>query len=697
MRSSFHLFWASSLSLTLLSACQMSPASVAVMPEDRPAQAISQAVSQELSQGTVRVHILSTAPQAFSTQALNAQAAAYVLAEITGPGIEAPIRPTGADTQGLLPLNTSNPVAQFAQVPYGPARQISLRFYTAEKQALAGAHVQGVLHVFSDLAEGEATFRTTPTAQIMALLWPSLAGTSQATTFNIQALQAEIDQWTGWTSQSGYHYTEHPTLLNVNAIANALTQANFDIEAVTFDPTFVQTAATVSGTLEGLAFGDTARLSLEDPSSLAFESAENGAFQFSQVLPGTWRLTPTWQNPLLTGAIHNAQDQPYGAPDLTLSPGQNVNVGVLRYTYPQPVLTQATLSQNTGRKTLTVSGSAFHPTAQAHQVLIDGQGVAVARQKLADQQLKLSLPPGLAAGTHQLQLQVGTAVSAPIDFTLNQAEPERFMLFVAPVNGYRRVHRIKLDGTGLQQLTTAPAGQETQPALSPDGTRFIYRYSTCHCSGAFRVADILNEPNANPTELIPAQGQRYEYLPQWSPDGTQITFHSNRAGGTVSQIYTMNANGSQIQRVNQSNEESTAPTWNSEGEIVFSGTYNTGAEVDLQQISPAGTNLRFVTETTGVNAAKEQAPRYAPDFSQLAYTVEDPQTASRYRLYVKDLSTGQTRLVSDDIKNPVVAWQDASTLVFERFSVAGIYRIQTDGSGLAAFPGLPSGAENPAF
>lgn len=689
-----------SVSLALCSvACQPpdSESPQPITPTLPESQTQSQSQSQSQSQGTVKVQIAHQVPSTFQTRGLNLNQVSYVKAELTGPGIDTPLKPTGADAQGLVALaNATQTELAFSQVPYGPARQISLHFYNAQKQAIAGAEVQGVLHVFAAAAEGEVSFRTSPTAQIVAHLWPQISGNAQATTLNLQALQAAVDQWTGWTNNPTYQYTTHPTRLNTQAIADALVQANFDTEALNFEPGFVQASSSASGTIEGLAFGDVARLVIEDPASSPLETATNGAFGFSNIPTGTWRFVPGWKDSELSGPIQDAQNSPYGTPSFSFTAGQNQDLGTLRYQYPQPVLTSVTPSQNPGHKTLSVTGTQFHSRALAHQVLIDGQVVRVARIKTGAGQLRIALPPGLSAGSHQLQLQVGSAVSSPMNFVLDQAEPDRYMVFVARVGNYRRVHRIKTDGTGLQQLTTALAGQETQPALSPDGTRVIYRYSTCSCSGAFRVADILSEPNENPTELIAAQGQRYEYLPQWSFDGSKIVFQSNRAGGSVPQIYTMNANGTQIERVNQSNADSTAPTWSPEGNIVFSASHNT-SEVDLQQITPTGTNLQFLTETTGTNAARERAPRYSPDLTQLAYTVDDPNVASRYHAYVKDLSTGQTRLVSDDIKNPVVAWQDNDTLVFERFTSAGIHRIKTDGSGLSAFPGLPSDAEYPAF
>ncbi len=190
------------------------------------------------------------------------------------------------------------------------------------------------------------------------------------------------------------------------------------------------------------------------------------------------------------------------------------------------------------------------------------------------------------------------------------------------------------DGTLPAQLTTQTSSNSIQPSWSPDGTKIVFasdqNKATCGCWGIYimnsdgtgaaalrvqsgsnsfapaispngtKIAFVSNSPgnydvfvmNINGTNVVnltsnPAndggpQGPD-SYLPpgapsvvpfskvSWSPDGKQITFTSNRTGGTLN-IFTMNADGTNVAQLTTSSANY-APFWLADGtDIAFVST-----------------------------------------------------------------------------------------------------------------------------
>ncbi|MCO4760035.1 MAG: PD40 domain-containing protein [Myxococcales bacterium] len=71
--------------------------------------------------------------------------------------------------------------------------------------------------------------------------------------------------------------------------------------------------------------------------------------------------------------------------------------------------------------------------------------------------------------------------------------------------------------------------------------------------------------------------------PSWSPDGTRLAFVSNRTGRP--QIYTMNADGSNVQRMTFAGPYNTGPDWGADNKIVYSGLR--GSAVDILTVDMA--------------------------------------------------------------------------------------------------------------
>lgn len=114
-------------------------------------------------------------------------------------------------------------------------------------------------------------------------------------------------------------------------------------------------------------------------------------------------------------------------------------------------------------------------------------------------------------------------------------------------------------------LTNLTAGMHlagNKPDWSPDGSRLVFSAFPDNENDAelYTVdpdaADLRKLTDNNPTDFANLAN---EYEPRWSPDGTQIAFYADYDG--VFQVYLMNADGSNIQRLTYSEFTASNPCW----------------------------------------------------------------------------------------------------------------------------------------
>jgi uncharacterized repeat protein (TIGR01451 family) len=176
--------------------------------------------------------------------------------------------------------------------------------------------------------------------------------------------------------------------------------------------------------------------------------------------------------------------------------------------------------------------------------------------------------------------------------------------FASNRNGSYDIFIMNADGSGLTQLTTDPASDETQPAWSPDGVRIAF----------VRDADIwvMNADGSNPIGLHTIDlGSEFDFSssPAWSPDGGQIAYERDGA------IWVMNADGSG-QHPLITNGTNADPAWSPDGtQIGFSRAVEGGS--DLWRYAVGGGSEVNLTNDTG--AASDTEPAWTPDGSEVVF------------------------------------------------------------------------------
>ncbi|GAA0735283.1 amidohydrolase family protein [Sphingomonas japonica] len=281
--------------------------------------------------------------------------------------------------------------------------------------------------------------------------------------------------------------------------------------------------------------------------------------------------------------------------------------------------------------------------------------------------------------------------------------------------------------------------------VSPDGQRIAFTL----------LGDIYTMPITGGTPTRIAEGLAWEVHPRWSPDGRRIAFTSDRAGGD--NIWLMNADGSDKRQLTKEDFRLlNQPTWSPDGRFIAAKKhFTTGrslgtGEIWLYHVAGGG-GVQLVKRVSEEHQKELGEPVYAPDgrsiyftrnvtpgpifeyaqdsnsdlFDIERYDLDTGETttavsglggsvrptpspdgtriafvrreATRSKLYVKDLVSGEERKIYDaldqDVQEtwavtgvyPNMDWTpDSASLVF--WAGGKIMRVDADGSNARAIP-----------
>ncbi len=124
---------------------------------------------------------------------------------------------------------------------------------------------------------------------------------------------------------------------------------------------------------------------------------------------------------------------------------------------------------------------------------------------------------------------VSVSTAHPIMSTTESIEVLRlspdgqWLAFDSDRSGNMDIYKMRVDGTGLQQLTRDPA-DDFRPSWSPDGREIAFHSWRSGNRDSYVIAA------DGSAERIIASGPAHEYSGTFSPDGSQIAFDSDRSG-----------------------------------------------------------------------------------------------------------------------------------------------------------------------
>ena len=189
---------------------------------------------------------------------------------------------------------------------------------------------------------------------------------------------------------------------------------------------------------------------------------------------------------------------------------------------------------------------------------------------------------------------------------------------------------------------------------------------------------------AETTKLVTGPGENGR--PKCSPDGSKIAFVSTRDGNR--EIYVMNSDGTNQQRVTSSPQVEGDIAWSPNGtDIAFARWVEGSRHVsDIYLIRTDGTNERQLTRGPGEN----KHPSWSPDGTRLAFQSSGSDDGGTSSISESDIyamnvdGTDQRRLTFYPEQDTEPEWSpDGEAIVFSSGRKDGIYVMRPDGTELA--------------
>jgi tol-pal system beta propeller repeat protein TolB len=210
--------------------------------------------------------------------------------------------------------------------------------------------------------------------------------------------------------------------------------------------------------------------------------------------------------------------------------------------------------------------------------------------------------------------------------------------FSSRESGNFEIYSIQVNGKKMNRLTKGP-GSLFAPELSPNGQQIVF---TNDSAGKKQGIWIMNANGDDPHPIT----KHNDIDPTWSPDGTLIAFASSRSG--TRQLFTMQADGSNIRQVTNLNEMGGRSTWSPDGtKLAFYAGPADGHNIYV--INLDGTGLVQLTQ-----GGDNLGPSWSPDGNWIAFTSFRDGNNEIYLMHPD--GTQQTRLTDNLISDWQPRW-----------------------------------------
>ncbi len=201
----------------------------------------------------------------------------------------------------------------------------------------------------------------------------------------------------------------------------------------------------------------------------------------------------------------------------------------------------------------------------------------------------------------------------------------RNIAFVSARTGYSDINLMDGDGSNYRRVTSL-RGEVLSLTWSPDGQKIAFDFVPTERL-KLHVMDIyVLALGGGGMQQIAEGGVQ----PAWSPNGKRIAFASNRDGN--SEIYVMNADGSDAQRLTNHKAEDLFPAWSSEGnKIAF--VSNRDGNYQIYVMDADGSTVRQLTRSKKLSC---WWPSWAADGRTIAFHATSPR--GNRQIYLIDAS-----------------------------------------------------------
>ena len=243
------------------------------------------------------------------------------------------------------------------------------------------------------------------------------------------------------------------------------------------------------------------------------------------------------------------------------------------------------------------------------------------------------------------------------DFAPSWSPDGKRIAFVSERDGHVHVHGwpvceiyvMDADGGNQQNLTNDP-NDDRQPSWSPDGKRIVFT-SWRDGLAIDRVPTseiyVMDADGGNPQNLT--NHRHHDRDPSWSPDGKQIAFSATRDGhfendfGITEEIYVMDADGKNQQRLTENRKIDWDPVWSPDSQRIAFASDRKGdlQNFEIYVMDADGGNLQRLTE----NREYDWSPSWSPDGQRIVFMSERDGNSE---IYVMDADGGNPQNLTNN-------------------------------------------------
>ncbi len=283
--------------------------------------------------------------------------------------------------------------------------------------------------------------------------------------------------------------------------------------------------------------------------------------------------------------------------------------------------------------------------------------------------------------------------------------------FTSGRSGNAEIYVMNADGGNQLNLTNHPDG-DANPAWSPDGKRIVFMSDR---DGHVNIHDfpnydiyVMDADGGNQLNLT--NDPHDDRSPSWSPDGKHIVFSSDRDNNRDHniEIYVMDADSGNLQRLTNNLTEDQYPSWSPDGKrIAFSarrdGHFENefGITYEIYVMDADGGNEQRLTE----NRNNDWDPSWSPDGKRIAFEADRKGDVVNWDIYVMAADGGNPQNVTENrVYDSSPSWSpDGERIVFssnrDRDDIlnSDIYVMDADGGNLQNITNNPHSDGSPAW
>ena len=234
---------------------------------------------------------------------------------------------------------------------------------------------------------------------------------------------------------------------------------------------------------------------------------------------------------------------------------------------------------------------------------------------------------------------------AAIAVDAQSAPPRKIAYTYGGGAGSSTINVINEDGTGEAQLTNEGFNDDSA-CWSPDGSQIAFH------SNRFGGLSNIYRMNADGSGIVPLTDFALPFnnvTPAWSPDGTKIIFTSDRGGSGRAEIWIMNADGTNPVKLTTNVVLGSGsvfsfdfnPQWSPDGtKIVFSSNRDGIGNPEIYVMNADGSNPTRLTN----NSAEDKVPSWLPDGQHISFS---SRGGGRNGIYVIDVNGANDHKISD--------------------------------------------------